>query len=375
MMRSINPCALLFVCLFSFQSVHADTVDDFEGYANSPTLNAAWRPVDGPPSVTLETSIVHGGAKSMKVSGTFVSSVLFLVTNRLATAQDWSSATASTIHFRGMAGNPAAADITFQLATSTGTLIDQITVSGSPLTTSLWTTITLPLAGQAGLNDVQTIRLAIVPILPVESFTMYFDDWEVTLPSVSADITATETGGSTAVTEGGASDSVSVMLASMPANNVTVTPSFISTILSITPSPGVVTPAGWTSPLNFTVSAFDDNIIEGTHTGSLTFTTSSPDVSYDNLSTSNINVTVTDNESIVIPVMETPYQQGTNIRFYVDTENNQLYSVEIADDPLDPTWTKKIVNITGSGSTFNFPIPMSDLSGTIRMTTKPNPNP
>jgi len=79
-----------------------------------------------------------------------------------------------------------------------------------------------------------------------------------------ADFAVTQTGGSTSVTEGGSSDTFTVVLLSRPASSVTIT--------ATSPNPGEVTvspssvsfpPGQWNSPRTFTVTAVNDAVADG----------------------------------------------------------------------------------------------------------------
>ena len=102
--------------------------------------------------------------------------------------------------------------------------------------------------------------------------------------SVSA-ITLTETGGSTSVTESGATDTVTVALSRQPAQNVTVTltPSD-TTEFSTSPSSVVFGPGNFSSAQTITLTAIEDNIVDGLQNVNLSTNSTSTDISYDNVS-------------------------------------------------------------------------------------------
>lgn len=107
------------------------------------------------------------------------------------------------------------------------------------------------------------------------------------------DVTITESNGSTEPTEGGASDSIDVVLNSEPnQTNVTITITvddpFAETtingggtvILTFTPTGGA-TP--WNVPQTVTIAAVQDSDEEGDHASKLTFVLASSDIGYQNL--------------------------------------------------------------------------------------------
>ena len=113
-----------------------------------------------------------------------------------------------------------------------------------------------------------------------------------------AGLILTETGGSTAVTEGGAADTISVALTSRPSANVTVSFDAPARLSVRTANPTddsqlVFTPANWNTNQTVEVLASINGTEEGTVTQTLTARSSSSDASFDNLSDS-ISVVISD---------------------------------------------------------------------------------
>ena len=113
-----------------------------------------------------------------------------------------------------------------------------------------------------------------------------------------AGLILTETGGSTAVTEGGAADTISVALTSRPSANVTVSFDAPARLSVRTANPTddsqlVFTPANWNTNQTVEVLASINGTEEGTVTQTLTARSSSSDASFDNLSDS-ISVAISD---------------------------------------------------------------------------------
>lgn len=104
-----------------------------------------------------------------------------------------------------------------------------------------------------------------------------------------------QTGGTTQVVEGGATDSFSVVLSTQPVSNVVITINVDSQI-SVAPTTLTFTPSNWASAQTVTVSAVNDALVEGTHSGSISFSVSSSDADYNGLAISGISVTVADND-------------------------------------------------------------------------------
>ncbi|MBD2636851.1 hypothetical protein H6G52_15900 [Limnothrix sp. FACHB-881] len=124
----------------------------------------------------------------------------------------------------------------------------------------------------------------------------------ITVGSVTANITDNDTAGVTlskstvAVAEGGATDTYTVVLNSQPTGSVTVnlTPNAQLT----TSSPALTfTTANWNTPQTVTVTAVDDAVAEGAHTGSIAHTTTSADTNYNALTIAPVTANITDNDT------------------------------------------------------------------------------
>ncbi|MCW2829787.1 MAG: hypothetical protein JWP31_479 [Aeromicrobium sp.] len=121
--------------------------------------------------------------------------------------------------------------------------------------------------------------------------------------SVTDDDTAAvihaDTGGSTQVIEGGASDTVAVKLATQPTADVIVTPSVGIAEITVDTTPLTFTTSNWNVAQNVAVTAVNDDDDDNTAPGSLVLTASSPagDVKYPGL-TATKSVPVVDNDSV-----------------------------------------------------------------------------
>ncbi|MBF2063463.1 MAG: DUF11 domain-containing protein [Calothrix sp. C42_A2020_038] len=111
-----------------------------------------------------------------------------------------------------------------------------------------------------------------------------------------AGVTITQSGGNTAVIEGGATDTYTIVLNSQPTSdvNITLNP---GTQLSTGANTLTFTNANWNVAQTVTVSAIDDAIVEGNHTGAIMHTVSSSDTNYNGISLGSVNVFITDNDS------------------------------------------------------------------------------
>jgi hypothetical protein len=125
--------------------------------------------------------------------------------------------------------------------------------------------------------------------------------------NVTPGVVVTQSGGSTAVTEGGAGDSIAISLATQPSATVTVTLSG-SPDLSLGATTLTFTPADWNAAQTVTVAPVDDAIFEGAESAAIGITTASPDAAYDGLVVVPVTVSVTDNDQP--PLVAIPTIQG-----------------------------------------------------------------
>src|SRR5581483_422553 len=112
----------------------------------------------------------------------------------------------------------------------------------------------------------------------------------------AAGVTVTQSFGNTNVTEGGATDTITVVLTTAPTANVTITMN-PGTQVTVAPNPLTFTPANFATAQTVTVTAVDDTVVEGPHTGTITFTTTSADASYNGLVVPSVTVNITDNDT------------------------------------------------------------------------------
>ncbi len=108
--------------------------------------------------------------------------------------------------------------------------------------------------------------------------------------------TITQSAGSTNVTEGGTTDSYTVRLNTIPTDNVvvTITP---NAQVTVNPTTLTFTPANWNINQTVNVTAVNDTVVEGNHTGTISHSIASADTDYNEFVISNILVAVTDNDS------------------------------------------------------------------------------
>lgn len=139
-------------------------------------------------------------------------------------------------------------------------------------------------------------------------------------------VTIVESGGSTAVTEGGATDTYTLVLNTRPASLVTIsfnTGSQLQPIANISFNPG-----NWNTPQTVVVQAIDDAINEGNHTGTIIHTVTSGDVNYNGLAVPNITVAITDNDVPAVTIVESG--GSTNV---TEGGASDSYTVVLTSEP------------------------------------------
>ncbi|MEM7394040.1 MAG: hypothetical protein AAF492_17000 [Verrucomicrobiota bacterium] len=155
-------------------------LDDFESYADTPALEAAWIADSGDPMLRLETNpaSVHSGSQAMAVDYTvgdapFEDILIF----DLGPPQDWTSFNLLEIWYRAPSAplNPLD-DLFVEILDSGGGQVGQATISDGTRTTN-WTPWTIDITLFPGnLADVMEVRLGVEAGSAFGSGTMFFDD-------------------------------------------------------------------------------------------------------------------------------------------------------------------------------------------------------
>ena len=146
-------------------------------------------------------------------------------------------------------------------------------------------------------------------------------------------VTISQSNGSTNVTEGGATDSYTVVLRTQPTANVTINLA-IGNQIATDKTTLTFTTANWNVAQTITVTAIDDKITEGTQTNTITHTTSSSDSNYNSLTIPTVNVGIQDNDAEVRGIIWNDIN-GNGVRdnseptlsgwkVYLDSNNNNL---------------------------------------------------
>ncbi|MBD1813615.1 choice-of-anchor L domain-containing protein, partial [Microcoleus vaginatus DQ-U2] len=116
----------------------------------------------------------------------------------------------------------------------------------------------------------------------------------------------TETGGSTKIGEGGATDSYTAVLTSQPVADVTVTasPDAQSDVGTGggTPIALKFTPDNWNVPQLVNVQAVDDAVAQGTHPSTIAHQVTSTDAKYNLIATASVTAQITDNDTAGVTI-------------------------------------------------------------------------
>ncbi|MGB3401271.1 MAG: hypothetical protein WBA77_01125 [Microcoleaceae cyanobacterium] len=110
-----------------------------------------------------------------------------------------------------------------------------------------------------------------------------------------AGVTIIESDGSTDITEDGATDTYEIVLDSQPTSLVTISLDTSGQQL-FTPNIAIFDETNWNIPQTITVFAFDDNVDEGDHSGTISHTITSSDPNFNSIVIGDVVVNITDND-------------------------------------------------------------------------------
>lgn len=125
----------------------------------------------------------------------------------------------------------------------------------------------------------------------------------------TAGIVLTQSVGSTDVTEGGNTDTYTLVLTSQPTANVSIALGPDAQV-STSGSPVVFTAGNWNVAQTVTVTAVDDAVVEGNHTGTITHTVSSGDANYNAFAVANVVANITDNDLPSLSINDVSIAEG-----------------------------------------------------------------
>jgi len=146
----------------------------------------------------------------------------------------------------------------------------------------------------------------------------------------AAAIIVTESGGSTDVAEGGATDSYDVVLGSEPTADVTITLTPDSQ-LSTDVTTLTFTPLDWNVAQTVTVTAVDDSVVEGLHTGVVTHAVASADPMYAVAIIGDVTASITDNDAAGVNIDPVDTEVDVSEAGVTDTYQVSLTAQPLAD--------------------------------------------
>lgn len=232
--------------------------------------------------------------------------------------------TTATLRFRLLSQPQGGASITIPLSLSDATEADLGGVTSITITNANWNNGAANQVTVTGLNDDLTdgsIAYRLVTGDPTSADPLYdallaADIVDPNLTNVDNDVVGvsiTETSGSTNVTEGGASDTVQVVLNTQPEpGNVVVVNVQPSSQLNVGTGAGSVrqltfTNANWNTPQAVTINASDDSQLEDDHTALISYSidaSATTEQSYDSVSgLTDTSVAITDNDPATASVV------------------------------------------------------------------------
>ncbi|WP_373533702.1 FG-GAP-like repeat-containing protein [Microcoleus sp.] len=232
--------------------------------------------------------------------------------------------------------------------------------------TTLSGTVTIP-AGQttATINVVPTDD-AIVD--PNETVTITLTDGAAynlaAAPNNTASLTITDndsaaitiTPTSTNATEGGTTGNYTVVLTSQPTADVNLA---IGNTAQTTTDASTLTftAANWNTPQTVTVTAVDDTLVEGSHTGTITHTATSTDTNYSGITVAAVTANITDNDSAAITITPTSTnatEGGTTGSYEVVLTSQPTADVNLAIGNTSQT-TTSASTLTFTSANWNTP--------------------
>ena len=189
----------------------------------------------------------------------------------------------------------------------------------------------------------------------------------VSIANVTANITdndtpsviIAETGGATNVTEGGATDTYTVVLSTQPTATATISVTGNSQVSGV---PGALnfTTANWNTPQSVTVTAVNDLLVEGAHTATITHTASGG--GYTGVAVPNVTVNITDNDTVSVVVTEsggsTAVTEGGATDTYTVVLNSQpsaTVTITLAKTPTNQVTTSPTSTLSFTTSNWNTP--------------------
>ncbi|MDD5512008.1 MAG: fibronectin type III domain-containing protein, partial [Dehalococcoidales bacterium] len=258
---------------------------------NVPTTNYTFTGLS--PNNQYQFRVAAGNGSSTSTYAT--SSLIYTLANQ-ASAPTLGTATTSTIPlYINANGNPVGTTYAVYDATDSRyfTSAGAITATPTFFTSSSWSGVARGLSA----SSYYTFQVIARNGDGVNSAT----STGASATTVSAAVNLSKTTVSTV--EGGATDSYTIVLNAQPTStvNVIVSPDSNQTVSTSTIS---FTSANWNVPVTVTVTAVNDHIAQGTHTGIITHTVTNSGV-FNGVAVSNVTNTITDNDTAGVNLSKT----------------------------------------------------------------------
>lgn len=168
--------------------------------------------------------------------------------------------------------------------------------------------------------------------------TVTVSDVTVTLTdNETAGIAITEGGGNTGVTEGGATDSYTIKLTSIPSGTVTISIAFDPAQVSLNGPAGASTAtspytftiasADWNTAQTVTVTAKDDTLAEGAHSATMVHTASGG--GFGTASSVNVVAAITDNDNPGLTIVQSAGSTGVT----EGSSTSDSYTIKLSGPP------------------------------------------
>jgi alpha-tubulin suppressor-like RCC1 family protein len=283
-----------------------------------------------------------------------------IVVNALTTTTSESGGT-TVVQFRLLAQPAGGADVTIPLSVSNS---GEASLSASSITilNTNWNTPSANQITVTGVDDTVadgTISYQLITGLPVTTDPAYTtftaaNVADITLNNLDNDIagvTITQTVGSTDITEGGSTDTYSLVLNTQPTANVIVNING-GTQANVSSTSITFTTANWNIAQTITVTAMDDTLYEGAHTGTISHTSTSADIAYNGVIISDIIANITDNDTV--PDLGTPtVTVNKAVGQASTTGTSTILFTAIFSEAIDPASLSALdfnLNGTGAGS-------------------------
>ncbi len=246
----------------------------------------------------LNGSLFYGGGSGRYFSYFGPSKVEFASTTLSGLESSVTTAT-FTLQFANNVTSTQDVSVDYTVSgTATGSGTDYTLASGTATISAgnSTTTVLATIVGDATVESNETIVVSISNPQYAEinsdastaTYTILNDD--VAPPGV----TISETGGSTISTEGGATDTYTIVLDALPDSPVTLLIAESTGQVSLSTSSIVFTTSNWNTPVSVTVTAVNDDIAEGTHGATISHTATSGDSDYSGLTINSVSTTITD---------------------------------------------------------------------------------